>query len=71
MQAGLVVGLGGFIGAVLRYEMGRIPLTSSFPLMTLVINVIGAFVSACYDFGYGSGEVTSCLNKNISPGTRP
>ena len=44
MQAGLVVGLGGFIGAVLRYEMGRIPLTSSFPVMTLVINVIGAFV---------------------------
>lgn len=42
----LVVGLGGFVGAVSRYLLGLIPLgqsTQSFPLMTLMINLIGSF----------------------------
>lgn len=42
----LAVGLGGFIGAVCRYLMGLLPVKNphGFPLMTLLINVIGAFV---------------------------
>ena len=41
----LFVGFGGFIGSVLRYLIGRIPLKNAgaFPLLTLVINVAGAF----------------------------
>lgn len=39
------VGLGGFIGSVLRYLIGLIPLeTGGFPFKTLVINVLGAFL---------------------------
>lgn len=40
------VGAGGFLGAVLRYMMGWIPLSerTQFPFLTLLINVIGAFI---------------------------
>ena len=42
----LSVGAGGFIGAVLRFLMGRLPLKEMtvFPVNTLLINLIGAFV---------------------------
>lgn len=37
----LVVGAGGFIGAVLRYLLGLVPLKTDFPLKTLAVNIIG------------------------------
>lgn len=39
----LAVGAGGFIGAVLRYLIGLIPVSEStvFPVKTFLINVIG------------------------------
>ena len=42
----IFVGLGGFVGSVLRYLVSLIPLRheSGFPLLTLGINVLGAFV---------------------------
>lgn len=41
----ILVGMGGFIGTVLRYLIGLLPLGPShgFPVKTLLINVIGAF----------------------------
>lgn len=38
------VGLGGALGAILRYSISLLPLKSSFPFLTLITNVIGAFV---------------------------
>lgn len=45
MQNCLVVGLGGFVGSVLRYLVGLIPLNEgvSFPVKTLAVNILGAF----------------------------
>ena len=42
----IFVGVGGFVGSVLRYLVSLIPLRheSGFPLLTLGINVLGAFV---------------------------
>ena len=41
----LAVGIGGFIGAVSRYLMGLIIIKdTTFPFMTMMINIIGAFV---------------------------
>ena len=42
----LSVGAGGFMGAVLRFLMGKLPLKEMtiFPVNTLLINLIGAFV---------------------------
>lgn len=41
----LAVGAGGFVGAVLRYLIGLIPLEpeSGFPIKTFAINIIGCF----------------------------
>ena len=41
----LAVGLGGFLGSVLRYLLSLVPLdrTGSFPVNTLLTNVLGAF----------------------------
>ncbi len=40
------VGLGGFVGSILRYLISLVPLRheSGFPLVTLGINVLGAFL---------------------------
>ncbi|MBD9113659.1 MAG: fluoride efflux transporter CrcB [Ruminococcaceae bacterium] len=41
----IFVGLGGFVGAILRYLLGLIPVRQTpFPIITLCINVLGAFV---------------------------
>ncbi|MGN0497822.1 MAG: fluoride efflux transporter CrcB [Acutalibacteraceae bacterium] len=41
----IAVGLGGFVGAVLRYLLGLVPFaqSSSFPFITLLINLVGSF----------------------------
>ncbi len=39
----LYVGLGGAIGAMMRYAVGFIPYRGEFPVVTLFINVLGAF----------------------------
>lgn len=42
----IVVGLGGFIGAVCRYLIGLIPINevTVFPIKTLIINIVGCIV---------------------------
>lgn len=42
----LAVGLGGFLGSVMRYLIGKIPFKNPtvFPIHTFLINVIGAFI---------------------------
>lgn len=40
----LVIGVGGFFGAILRYLVGMwIPVNNGFPLGTLIINLLGCF----------------------------
>lgn len=58
----LLVGLGGFIGAVLRYLVSLIPIKNPelFPIHTFIINVIGAFVIGCIAFAISK-------NQNIDP----
>jgi len=41
----LAVGSGGFIGAILRYSVSTfVPKIGSFPLPTLLVNIIGSFI---------------------------
>lgn len=42
MKACLLVGLGGFVGAVSRYLIGLLPVKGDFPVLTLFINLVGA-----------------------------
>lgn len=45
----LFVGLGGFVGAALRYLVGLLPLKNpdGFPLATFIVNVVGALAIGC------------------------
>ena len=54
----LAVGAGGFIGSVLRYVIGLIPVTETFvfPIKTFAINVIGCLLI---------GVIAMSVSKNI------
>lgn len=58
----LFVGLGGFVGAILRYLISLIPIKNpeSFPVNTFIINIVGAFVIGCIAF-------SASKNENIDP----
>ena len=60
----LVVALGGGIGACFRYLIGLIPLKEpfTFPVKTLVINLLGCFV-------IGLIAVLAVKNSSLSPRT--
>lgn len=58
----LLVGLGGFVGAVLRYLVSLIPIKNpeAFPVNTFIINIAGAFAIGCIAFAVSK-------NENIDP----
>ena len=62
MLNALCVGAGGFIGAVLRYLIGLIPVKEGFifPVKTLIINVAGCFLIALI-------TGIALKNSNLSP----
>lgn len=46
MRTCFIVGVGGFLGTVCRYLISLIPISekAGFPVNTLIINILGAFV---------------------------
>ncbi|MBR0405953.1 MAG: CrcB family protein [Eggerthellaceae bacterium] len=42
----LAVGIGGFIGSIMRYLITALAPNTSFPWVTLAINVVGTFILA-------------------------
>lgn len=53
MMGFLFVGLGGAVGAMLRYAISLIPYRGTFPVLTLITNIIGAIL-----IGYIAGLTT-------------
>lgn len=43
----LFVGIGGAAGSMLRYAISLIPYHETFPLLTLITNLCGAFLIGC------------------------
>lgn len=43
----IVVGLGGALGAMGRYSISLLPVKTSFPWLTLITNLAGAFLIGC------------------------
>lgn len=58
----IFVGVGGFIGSVCRYLIGLLPIRpdNGFPIKTLVINIVGAFLISII-------ASMAAKNKSISP----
>lgn len=61
-----VVGLGGFVGSILRYLIGFIDIQESsvFPLNTFIINILGAILISFIAF-----YITHSTADQISPAT--
>lgn len=49
----LFVGLGGAVGAMLRYAISLIPYRGGFPLLTFITNILGALLIG-FIVGYAS-----------------
>lgn len=64
MVACLYVGVGGFIGSVSRYLIGLLPykMDNGFPIKTLLINVIGAFMISVFATWISKGRIQ---NENL------
>ena len=60
----LLVGVGGALGAILRYLLGLLPYQGSFPLKTWAINLVGSFL-----IGWLSALRASCLVSGRSAAT--
>lgn len=56
----VLVGLGGAVGAMLRYAVGYIPYKGVFPLLTLLVNLLGALL-----IGFVSGIADKKLSENV------
>lgn len=56
MTGFLYVGAGGALGAALRYAISLMPYRGTFPLLTLITNVIGAAVIGCIAGAARAGE---------------
>lgn len=71
----VAVGLGGFVGAVARYLLGLVPLghLSSFPFITLLINLLGSFAigvisQLASDKGSANTQLTLFLKVGVCGG---
>ena len=57
----LFVGIGGAVGAMLRYAISMIPCKQTFPILTLIINIMGAVL-----IGYITGFATKGeMSRNV------
>lgn len=58
----IIVGIGGFIGTVCRYLIGLLPIEpdNHFPVKTLMINIVGAFVISLI-------TAVAAKNKSLNP----
>lgn len=62
----LLVGIGGTIGAILRYLVsGAVPRSSVIPTGTLTVNVIGSFILSYMTFSGAQGGAVYFVNVGI------
>ncbi|CQH60583.1 putative fluoride ion transport protein CrcB [Halobacterium hubeiense] len=57
----MLVGLGGALGAVLRFAVGELVQTEDYPASTLVVNVVGSFALAALTFAGASDDAMLLL----------
>lgn len=68
MDKFLWVGLGGALGAILRYSISLLPMKSSFPILTFITNLIGAFIIGMVVGLFEKNYLSSQLNLFLKTG---
>lgn len=67
----IAIGIGGFVGAILRYAFGLLILSQlilEFPLTTLLINWLGSFVLGWFTFSFIYKSISTFIREGISVG---
>lgn len=64
----ILVGLGGAIGAVLRFELSRIPPVRDIPAGTAMVNILGSFLFSLVFFSRSPGEAYYLIDVGILGG---
>lgn len=67
-MSAFLVFIGGGLGAVLRYLLSLVPAGTTFPLMTLLTNVIGAFCIGFFAAALPSGRALTFLKTGLCGG---
>lgn len=62
-----IIGLGGFLGAVARFYVGKLlnPVFNHFPLGTIVVNIAGTFLLAWILYRVNFGQLLSGNEKDF------
>ena len=57
MEPVILVGIGGAVGSMLRFEVSKITPYRGIPLGTLAVNVLGSFAFSLIVFSHGSDDI--------------
>ncbi len=68
MDKFLWIGLGGALGAILRYGISLIPLKSHFPILTLITNILGAFMIGIVVGIFSKDRISPSMNLFLKTG---
>lgn len=64
----VLVGLGGAIGSIFRFEVSKLQPVKGIPAGTALVNILGSFAFSLIVFGALSGEIQSFLGIGLLGG---
>ena len=68
MEHLILVGIGGAIGSLLRFELSRLPPVREIPLGTAVVNILGSFIFSLVFFSRSPGDMYYLIDVGILGG---
>lgn len=68
MDALFLVGLGGAIGSIFRFELSKLQPIRGIPAGTALVNIIGSFAFSLVTFGTPDGDLYSFIGIGILGG---
>jgi len=68
MEHLILVGIGGAVGAMLRFELSKLRPVRSIPLGTALVNIIGSSLFGCVVFSRSPGDIFYLVDVGILGG---
>ena len=68
MEHLILVGLGGAVGSVLRFELSRLPPVRAIPVGTAIVNILGSFIFALVFFSRSPGDAYYLIDVGVLGG---
>ncbi|MFH0967011.1 MAG: CrcB family protein [Methanobacteriota archaeon] len=68
MEHLILVGLGGALGSVIRFELSKLPPVRDIPSGTAVVNILGSFLFSLVFFSQSPGDAYYLIDMGILGG---